>query len=357
MGVDVAGTDVGRPVHARRDRHQPADDGRRLRDLRRPRRVLRAPPGDRILSSAGKVIADYPDKCKQLMPHAPSPTRSTTSSRGVQEPGGFGYNAGLGLDQPSAGKTGTIDGNRAVWFVGYTPNLATAAMLAGANSPGPLDHAQRPDRRRATTSTGRFGSTHAGPIWGDAMQAIEDFLPDVDFTRPDPTHHRGPARSTVPVVVRPEPAAAAATRCARPASCPSVGPYVDSRTPRARSPTPARAPARTSAPAHRDDLRLRRHAVPPPTQANKKAKRQRQRRRGTSRRRRQRRRHRQRRPATAAASRRDGVAVAQPELAAYLRGDRATVGTARTCGCSAPITLPMARMPVAGGAGRGDRGR
>ena len=54
----------------------------------------------------------------------------------MQEPGGFGYDNGLGLAQPSAGKTGTIDGNQAVWFIGYTPNLATAAMLAGANSLG-----------------------------------------------------------------------------------------------------------------------------------------------------------------------------------------------------------------------------
>lgn len=56
--------------------------------------------------------------------------------RGVQEPGVFGYSAGIALEQPSAGKTGTIDRNIAVWFIGYTPNLSAAAMKAGADEQG-----------------------------------------------------------------------------------------------------------------------------------------------------------------------------------------------------------------------------
>ena len=66
--------------------------------------------------------------------------------RGVMEPGGFGQT--LALDKPSAGKTGTIQNNAAVWFNGYTPELATAAMIAGANSQGQPDHAEQPERRR-----------------------------------------------------------------------------------------------------------------------------------------------------------------------------------------------------------------
>ena len=101
----------------------------------------------------------------------------------VQEPGGFGYSNGLALNQPSAGKTGTIQGNMAVWFMGYTPNLATAAMIAGANDDGTW-----------VTLNGQvvggsgigeaFGSTVAGPMWGDAMHVIQQWLPDDDFTPP-----------------------------------------------------------------------------------------------------------------------------------------------------------------------------
>ena len=38
--------------------------------------------------------------------------------RGVME-GGFG--SALQIGKPSAGKTGTIQDNKAVWFDGYTP--------------------------------------------------------------------------------------------------------------------------------------------------------------------------------------------------------------------------------------------
>ena len=85
------------------------------------------------------------------------------------EPGGFGQN--IAIDKPSAGKTGTNNDNMAVWFAGYTPKLATAAMVAGANSLGSWVTPQRPDRRRQLHLE-RLGSTVAGPIWGDAMAAV-----------------------------------------------------------------------------------------------------------------------------------------------------------------------------------------
>ena len=36
--------------------------------------------------------------------------------------------------RPQAGKTGTIDSNAAVWFVGYTPQVAGAAMISIDNT-------------------------------------------------------------------------------------------------------------------------------------------------------------------------------------------------------------------------------
>ena len=82
------------------------------------------------------------------------------------EPGGFGYGA-ISTVQPDAGKTGTTQDGKAVWFVGYTPNLATAAMIAGANQLRPADPARRARRRRrvhlpappAPASPARCGAT------------------------------------------------------------------------------------------------------------------------------------------------------------------------------------------------------
>jgi membrane carboxypeptidase/penicillin-binding protein len=103
--------------------------------------------------------------------------------RGVQESGGFGHGAGLALDQPSAGKTGTIDENRAVWFIGYTPDLATASMIAGADRNGHWItlNGQVVGGERITEA---FGSTEAGPMWGDAMKAVQRWLPDRNFVEP-----------------------------------------------------------------------------------------------------------------------------------------------------------------------------
>ena len=98
--------------------------------------------------------------------------------RGVIEPGGFGQ--ALALNKPAAGKTGTINSNMAVWFNGYTPALATASMIAGANQQGHWV------TLNGQTVGGRYvssaaGSTLAGPMWALAMRAIQDTLPPDDF--------------------------------------------------------------------------------------------------------------------------------------------------------------------------------
>jgi membrane peptidoglycan carboxypeptidase len=140
-------------------------------------------PVSKILGPSGKEVASFPDDCRQLLP-TPVADAVNEVLRGVQEPGGFGYQNGLALNQPSAGKTGTIQGNRAVWFIGYTPNLSTASMLAGANTLGHWIslNGQIVGGRYISEA---FGSTNAGPIWGQAMHAIEGRLPDTDFVPPD----------------------------------------------------------------------------------------------------------------------------------------------------------------------------
>lgn len=130
----------------------------------------------------GEPLARYRKDCDRVLPTRVADTVNDIL-RGVQEPGGFGFGAGIALDQPSAGKTGTIQSNRAVWFVGYTPNMATAAMLAGANRQGHWVtlNGQVVGGSRIDTAS---GSRHAGPIWGRAMQRVQRWLPDRDFVEP-----------------------------------------------------------------------------------------------------------------------------------------------------------------------------
>lgn len=42
------------------------------------------------------------------------------------------------MKRPVAGKSGTTDGNRTAWFVGFTPQLAAAGFVADPDNP---DHA------------------------------------------------------------------------------------------------------------------------------------------------------------------------------------------------------------------------
>ena len=101
--------------------------------------------------------------------------------RGVMEPAASGSTSPI--DKPSAGKTGTTTSGRSVWFVGYTPKIAAAAMIAGADELGQWLELG------GQTVGGQYiseasGSGYAGPIWGDAMAAISAKLPYEDFQAP-----------------------------------------------------------------------------------------------------------------------------------------------------------------------------
>ncbi|MBB6627660.1 transglycosylase domain-containing protein [Nocardioides sp. KIGAM211] len=142
-----------------------------------------ARPVTSIEDAGGTTIKEYPSQCTQVMPQSTADAVNDVL-RGVQEPGGFGYDLGhTNLTVPSAAKTGTTQDGKSVWFMGYTPQLATAAMIAGANEFG------QPMRLPGQTIGGNYisdatGSGFAGPMWGGAMHVINQWLDDVDFVAP-----------------------------------------------------------------------------------------------------------------------------------------------------------------------------
>jgi membrane peptidoglycan carboxypeptidase len=142
-------------------------------------------PVAELRDGGGRVVQTYSPRCDRVLRTQVADAVNEVL-RGVQEPGGFGHSAGIALDQPSAGKTGTIDQNMAVWFIGYTPDLAAAAMIAGANRKGHWVtlNGQTIGGERITEA---FGSTEAGPMWGDAMKVAQEWLPDRDFVAPPPS--------------------------------------------------------------------------------------------------------------------------------------------------------------------------
>jgi len=136
-------------------------------------------PVTQILDSTGNVVKDYPTSCTQVMEERYADAVSDVL-RGVLE-GGFASAQRLAV--PAAGKTGTTNEGRSVWFVGYTPHVATAVMLGG------LDDVGRPDSLEGvsvggTPIYGASGSGFAAPIWGDAMRAITAGAAYDDFEYP-----------------------------------------------------------------------------------------------------------------------------------------------------------------------------
>jgi len=142
-----------------------------------------AEPVTAILDEHNKPVKEYGKSCQQVMAQGTADAVNDIL-RGVQEPGGFGGDAGLGLNIPSAAKTGTIDSNMTVWYDGYTPSLATASMIAGANSKGEWITLNRQTLKGGYVATAH-GSTTAGPMWGDAMHVIQQWLPNENFVKPD----------------------------------------------------------------------------------------------------------------------------------------------------------------------------
>jgi membrane peptidoglycan carboxypeptidase len=137
-------------------------------------------PVTQILDADGNVLKDYDPTCTQVMQQSTADAVSDVL-RGVLEGSGFAAAQALGV--PAAGKTGTTNQQKAVWFVGYTPHLAAAATIAGITPAG------QPDTLVGKTIDGSYiyeasGSGFAAPIWGDALRPLTANGPYDDFVYP-----------------------------------------------------------------------------------------------------------------------------------------------------------------------------
>ena len=74
------------------------------------------------------------------------------------------------IGRPAAGKTGTTDSQRDVWFVGYVPQLSTAVWIGNDNY--------------SPMRSGSTGGTYAAPVWRDFMQQALVNEPVENFRRP-----------------------------------------------------------------------------------------------------------------------------------------------------------------------------
>lgn len=184
----------------------------------------------------GKVLYQYRADPERALSQDVADDTSYALQQVVQ--GGSGR-AALNLGRPAAGKTGTATNAKgevsSAWFVGYTPQLATAVMYVRGEGRGQLK-GWLPEY---------FGGAYPARTWTDVMERalegedVEQFAPPARLEERDPpSDDHDPVAPAQPAPQQPEPSETASES---PSSTPTRSP---SRTP-SRQPTPTREPTPT----------------------------------------------------------------------------------------------------------------
>ncbi len=122
----------------------------------------------------GNVLFEYEPVDDQVISTEVA-RRATVALQSVVS-GGTYRGGSLPDRRPAAGKTGTNElddgGNADVWFVGYTPQMATAVWIG--NPAGSLE----------LKGSGVQGGTAAGTVWREFMYPYLDGTPVIDFIDP-----------------------------------------------------------------------------------------------------------------------------------------------------------------------------
>ena len=105
---------------------------------------------------------------------------TTAILTGVIDGSGSRTGANMTLGRDAAGKTGTTDSNAAVWFAGFTPDLAAAVWTGDPR--GGLKHPMQNVTINGTYYDKVHGLSIPGPIWRDAMDgALSGDAPSFDL--------------------------------------------------------------------------------------------------------------------------------------------------------------------------------
>jgi membrane peptidoglycan carboxypeptidase len=132
----------------------------------------------RVVGANDGLLYDYQPRATSAFD--PDTVDTVTWALGKVVTDGTG-SAALALGRPAAGKTGTTDDNKSAWFVGYTPQLAVAVLMAKEDSAGiPVSMAGTGGLETVT------GGSYPAAIWTSFMKAALDGLPALDFPAPPP---------------------------------------------------------------------------------------------------------------------------------------------------------------------------
>ncbi|MBP2707224.1 penicillin-binding protein [Microbispora sp. RL4-1S] len=131
-------------------------------------------------------VTSFKPECKQAV-EAEVADAATSILSGVFTKGTMSGVGGIGRD--AAGKTGTGDVSRTVWFAGFTPDLAGAVSLGDPRGPVRYPLSNRVIGGRSYGSV--FGASIPGPIWkATFLSALKGVEPS-SFVKPDMSRFGG----------------------------------------------------------------------------------------------------------------------------------------------------------------------
>ncbi|MEV4454808.1 transglycosylase domain-containing protein [Microbispora sp. NPDC049633] len=138
-------------------------------------------------------VTSFKPSCKQAVENEIADAATYIMS-GVFTKGTMSGVGGIGRD--AAGKTGTGDQSRTVWFAGFTPDLAGAVSLGDPRGPMryPLPGQVMAGRTYGTV----FGATVPGPIWKATFLAALKGVDATSFVKPDMSRFGGCAHQCAP---------------------------------------------------------------------------------------------------------------------------------------------------------------
>lgn len=152
----------------------------------------------KITDASGAELPLPPQACKQVLEQ---PIADTVNSvlRGVVTGGPTGSTTNrASIGRPAAGKTGTTNESRAAWFVGYTPQLATAVWVGDPGAPGRQVKSMQDVQINGQYYGNVYGGGVPASIFRETMRSALDGVEEVDFERPERLNTREDVR--VPVV-------------------------------------------------------------------------------------------------------------------------------------------------------------
>ena len=147
-----------------------------------------------ITGQDGKDLPVPDQHCSQVVEPAVADTVTSVLTGVIDGPAPNRTGKAASIGRPAAGKTGTANESRSTWFIGYTPQLATAVWV-GRTTPTPL---------MGISINGQFyksvyGGSIAAPIWRDVMAGALQGEPVKAFRPADPSVAQG-SQSGVPDV-------------------------------------------------------------------------------------------------------------------------------------------------------------